>query len=414
MASGKLDMEADIQADKNAVRDDGEDISLMEPTQLGEGFPGRDVTTELAFELAKRSAGFKRSLPAPIFDSLATLVRAMNCYYSNLIEGHNTHPVEIERALNDDYSADAEKRDLQLEAKAHIEVQRWIDEGGLRGRAATIEGVRETHGRFYAAMPEELRWAEYPDGRRVPVVPGEYRDLDVQVGRHRAISPGAVPRFMARFEAVYSRLNANETTVATAAAHHRLAWIHPFMDGNGRVGRLMSHALLLESVDSGGVWSVSRGLARNVEAYKTQLASCDQPRRGDRDGRGALSHAALASFTEFFLKTCIDQVDFMESLIEPERLRKRIEIWIEEEAKLGHLNPKVGAIVGAILYRGELPRGEVSDLLGAMTDRHSRRLLEPLTKSGVLLAESTRAPLRLGFPAALAGRWMPGLFPEQV
>lgn len=407
-------MKPDMKADKKVVRDEDEAVSLMEPTQLGEGFKGREQAMELAFELAKRSAGFKRSLPAPIFVSLATLVRAMNCYYSNLIEGHNTHPIDIERALNDDYSADAEKRDLQLEAKAHIEVQRWIDEGGLRGRAATTEGIRETHDRFYTAMPEELRWAKYRDGRRVPILPGQYRDLDVQVGRHQAISPGAVPRFMGRLEVVYARLGANETTVATAAAHHRLAWVHPFMDGNGRVGRLMSHALLLESVDSGAVWSVSRGLARNETAYKAHLASCDQPRRGDLDGRGALSHAALASFTEFFLKTCIDQVDFMEGLIEPERLRKRIEVWIEEEAKLGHLNPKVGAVVSAILYRGELPRGEVSDILGGMTDRHSRRLLEPLTKSGVLLAESSRAPFRLGFPAALAGRWMPGLFPEQA
>ncbi len=406
-------METDIKADKVTVRDDGEDVSLMEPTRLGEGFGrGRDVATELAFDLAKRSAGFKRSLPGPIVESLATLVRSMNCYYSNLIEGHKTHPVDIERALNNDYNADAAKRDLQLEARAHIEVQRWIDEGGLRGRAATIESIRETHDRFYTAMPEEMRWAEYPDGHRVAVVPGDYRKLDVQVGRHRAISPGAVARFMDRFEAVYSRLGANETTIAAAAAHHRLARIHPFMDGNGRVGRLMSHALLLELVDSGAVWSVSRGLARNVEAYKAHLASCDQPRRGDLDGRGALSHAALAAFTEFFLKTCIDQVDFMEALIEPERLRKRIEVWIEEEAKLGHLNRKVGAVVSTILYRGELPRGDVSNILDGMTDRHSRRLLEPLTRSGVLLAKSSRAPLRLGFPAALAGRWMPGLFPE--
>ena len=47
----------------------------------------------------------------------------MNCYYSNLIEGHDTHPIDIERALKNDYSQDAHKRDLQLEAKAHIAVQ---------------------------------------------------------------------------------------------------------------------------------------------------------------------------------------------------------------------------------------------------------------------------------------------------
>ena len=61
----------------------------------------------------------------------------MNCYYSNLIEGHDTHPIDIERALKGDYSDDAKKRDLQLEAKAHIAVQQWIDSGGLKGPATT-------------------------------------------------------------------------------------------------------------------------------------------------------------------------------------------------------------------------------------------------------------------------------------
>ncbi len=43
----------------------------------------------------------------------------MNCYYSNLIEGHDTHPVDIERALRHDYSDDPRTRNLQLEAAAH-------------------------------------------------------------------------------------------------------------------------------------------------------------------------------------------------------------------------------------------------------------------------------------------------------
>ena len=73
----------------------------------------------------------------------------MNCYYSNLIEGHDTHPVDIERALKNDYSADSAKRNLQLEAKAHIAVQQWIDEeGGLVTQAASMDGICEIHRRF--------------------------------------------------------------------------------------------------------------------------------------------------------------------------------------------------------------------------------------------------------------------------
>src|SRR5476649_2467477 len=107
----------------------------MEPLVIGDGSRHRAALTDLALELAQKSAGFRRSLPASLLTSLAGLVRSMNCYYSNLIEGHDTHPIDIERALRGDYSTDAKKRDLQLEARAHITVQQWIDGGSLRGRA---------------------------------------------------------------------------------------------------------------------------------------------------------------------------------------------------------------------------------------------------------------------------------------
>lgn len=64
---------------------------------------------------------------------------------------------------------------------------------------------------------------------------------------------------------------------------------------------------------------VSLGLARNVDRYKEHLADCDQPRRNDLDGRGTLSEEALANFTRFFLETCIDQVAFMEELVQAQR-----------------------------------------------------------------------------------------------
>src|SRR5277367_48684 len=112
---------------KKEVPDWDESIGLMEPLVIGDGSPHRAALTDLALELAQKSAGFRRSLPESLLSSLADLVRSMNCYYSNLIEGHDTHPIEIERALKGDYSKDAKKRDLQLEAKAHIDVQRWLD-----------------------------------------------------------------------------------------------------------------------------------------------------------------------------------------------------------------------------------------------------------------------------------------------
>lgn len=395
------------------LEDRGEPISTMEPLLIGEGSHYRGMLTDLAIDLAQKSAGFRHSLPESLLASLAELVRAMNCYYSNLIEGHYTHPVDIERALKSEYSNDARKRDLQLEAMAHIAVQKWIDDGGLKGRAATSDGIREVHRRFCELLPDDLLWVEDPETKeRVRVVAGQLRGRDVVVGAHIPISPGAVPRFLNRFENVYARLNKTDSIVGAAAAHHRLLWIHPFVDGNGRVARLMSHAMMLDTLDTGAVWSVARGLARNVDSYKRYLAACDQSRRNDLDGRGNLSEESLAGFTEFFLRTCIDQVEFMETLMQPDRLRARILVWAEEEVRLKNLPPRSGNILEAVLYRGELPRGDATGVVGT-GERQASRIVSALIERGVLVSDSTRAPLRLVFPAALASRWMPGLFPDK-
>lgn len=403
-----------IKVDIKAVKDRGETTSLMEPLLIAEGSRHRSGLIDLALELAQRSAGFRRSLPESILTSLGDLVRSMNCYYSNLIEGHDTHPIDIELALKGDYSNDTKKRNLQIEAKAHIAVQQWIDSGGVKGGAVAASSICEIHRRFCEHLPDDLLWVEDPKTKeKIRIVPGELRHRDVKVGRHIPVSAPAVPRFLERFEFAYSRLGKTEKILSAAAAHHRLAWIHPFLDGNGRVTRLVSHATFLEALETGGVWSIARGLARNVDAYKRHLAACDLQRRNDLDGRGNLSEESLVEFTRFFLTTCIDQVAFMERLMQPDQLRARILLWAQEEIRRDKLPSKSSAVLEALLYRGDLPRGDAAEIIGT-GDRQARRVVAALTDQGVLAAESTRAPLRLAFPATLASRWMPGLFPERT
>jgi len=402
-------MKADIE-----IVDRGESIASMEPLVIEERSRHRGKLNDLALELSERSAGFRHSLPRSARAPLAGLVRAMNCYYSNLIEGHDTHPTDIERALGNDYSHDPRKRDLQIEAKAHIEVQRWIDAGGMGDLGpASTNGIIELHRRFCGHLPEDLLWVENPDTHeRARVIPGALRTRDVVVGQHVAVSPGALPRCLARFSQAYAGLGRLERVVSVAAAHHRLLWMHPFLDGNGRVARLMSHAMLLDVLDTGALWSVARGLARNVQQYKALLAACDSPRRNDLDGRGSLSEEALAEFTSFFLTVCIDQVRFMQNLIQPDRLRTRVLLWAEEEVRMKALPAPAVPVLEAVLHRGELTRGDVAVIAGT-GERQGRRILSDLLGRGVLASDGPRALLHLAYPAALAPRWMPGLFPER-
>jgi hypothetical protein len=114
-----------------------ESIALIEP--LLPGLRNR-VLTDLATQLWAESSALNSNLHVATILGIGDLVRTMNCYYSNLIEGHRTHPIEIERALAQAFSIDPRQRELQLEAKAHIEVQREITSGRLRQRSGQCSG----------------------------------------------------------------------------------------------------------------------------------------------------------------------------------------------------------------------------------------------------------------------------------
>jgi len=416
--------EPDKKPDKKAVkyrgnrarrasrRDDrGENISGMEPMTISESSRHRADLSDKVLQLTQRAAAFRSRLPEGLIDPISGLVREMNCYYSNRIEGHNTHPVDIQRALFGERSRDPKKRDLQQEAVAHIAVQRWIDEDGLGGRPATVGSVLDIHRRFYDALPESLKWVENPEtGEREAVIPGKTRPKHVEVGRHIPVSPGAVERHLHRWERSYASLGQFETVLNTAAAHHRLLWIHPFLDGNGRVARLISYAMLRTALDTCGLWSVARGLARNTQVYKNHLTACDMQRRNDLDGRGNLSEEALVEFTRFFLDTCLDQIEFMEGVMRPKELRARIMAWADDEVRLKRLHEKAKLILDHILFNGVLERKDLPGIAGA-DDRQARRIAQPLVEIGLIRSVSNRAPYNLAFPAELAPRLMPGLYP---
>lgn len=369
---------------------------------------------DLAIDLVAKASGLASQLPIHVQRNVGDLVRSMNCYYSNLIEGHDTHPRDIDRALAENYSSNPRKRILQLEAVAHIEVQRLIDRNeDMQADVTSTDYVKWLHREFCKKLPEELLWIENPDSRkRILVEPGELRISHVQVGRHIPPVSESLPDFLTRFSEAYdaSKLSRVRQVISLGASHHRLLWIHPFYDGNGRVTRLMSHAALRRYGVGNSLWSVARGLARNVQKYKELLEAADEPRRGDVDGRGTLSEQALINFCEFFLVTCIDQIEFMSSLLEPNELVRRIQIYVEEEVRGNRLPKGTFPLLREALLSGEISRGSAAEITG-YGERMARNVVSDLLKKGLLKSESPRSPLILAFPADAVERWFPLLYP---
>jgi Fic family protein len=382
------------------------DPNLLEPM-----LPQRTRKLEdRAIELATNSGQMTQGLHPIVVESLGTLIRSMNCYYSNLIEGHRTTPRDIERALVQDFSSDLEQRNLQLEAKAHIEVQTLLERDPTWKTMDIVspELIQRLHQEFYQRLPETLWKLD-----SMPIVPGEYRSVNVQIGQHVPPPPELVLKFLERFAQVYQpdRLSKVDRILAAAAAHHRFVWIHPFLDGNGRVVRLFSQGYLQRIGIGSRLWSVSRGLARRVPEYRSQLAQADQQRRNDYDGRGNLTMAGLVSFCEFFLETCLDQIDFMTQLLEPTRLLQRIEADIAIAVRERDLLPGSFELLKATFLEGEVARGQAAMVTGYQ-ERQARSVLKGLLDQGLLVTDSAKGPVRLGFPIGAAEKWLPRLWAD--
>ncbi len=381
---------------------------------------GGGELAELSVEIFRKSGELSATLPSKsVRIGVATLVREMNSYYSNLIEGHKTLPRDIERALRDDFSDREEDRRNQLLSVAHIRAetamrQRLADEPDLG--VYQPEFIQWLHHEFYAALPAEEWFTTSLSGKRHLLEPGVFRNHNVDVGRHVPPDHESLDDFMRRFADFYSNpaIPATERLVAAAASHHRLAWIHPFGDGNGRMARLQSQAAMIRcGLDADGLWTLSRGFARARPAYYQHLQAADQPRANDFDGRGNLSDAALSRFCHFFLERCLDQIDFMVGLIAPFNLLDRIESYLRFTRV--DLEPKTREhllrLLKALCLEGELARGAVPQILG-LKGTAARVIIRRALDEGLVGSPSEKGPLRIAFPHKVLDAWFPQLFTD--
>jgi Fic family protein len=393
-----------------------EGVSRIEPVRLEE--PTTAIADVVA-DLAASSATLGKTLHPRTAANLADLVRVMNTYYTNLIEGHNTRPRDIERALAGEFDKDEGRRNLQHEAAAHVRVQREVDRMGNEGTLpppASREFILWLHREFYRDAPEAMLLIK-TERSELRMKPGEWRTLtvdDVEVGRHVPPSSARVADFMRYFEERFRVQTMGRATqiMMIASAHHRFNYIHPFLDGNGRVSRLMSHAMAWSAnISSRGLWSISRGLARGLDSrtdYKQMMDRADSPREGDLDGRGNLSQKALEEFVLWFLRVCLDQITFMSGLFELDHLSERLKGYV---LRSSDWKPEVAALLQEALFRGEFERGEVGRITG-LPERTARRVLNDVVHAGFLGSDTPKGAVSLRFPAHALEDIFPRLYPQ--
>lgn len=356
---------------------------------------------------------------APVAAALREKLRAMNSYYTNLIEGQHTRPADIERALRKDFDAvDAIARKQRL-ALAHMAVEDELEAGTARTPPTGLFSeawVKDIHARLYGKLPAGDRLTEQGQ----PIEPGQYRERDVSAGRHVAPPWQDVGGLMQAWAARYGQLRGKENLlIGTACAHQRLAWVHPFIDGNGRTARLHSHLLLHAAGLTQGLWSPMRGFARTQERYYALLNNADLPRRNDLDGRGPLSQEELVAFARYFLEVCLDQVQFMRARLDLQTLKDRLKaLLLSLQARPWAIGSEKSVIktealepLHYVALTGALERSRFIAMTG-LEERTGRRVLASLIDYGILQAETARAPVGIAIPLKSLGTLFPNLWPE--
>lgn len=378
---------------------------------------------DMAIELITKANALSGKLHPITRSVIADFLRPVNSYYSNLIEGHDTHPIDIHRALKKQYSEDEKRRDLQLEAYAHIHVHKWISneihESKQPVNTASAAFLGSIHRKFYEHLPDGFKMAKTRDGRLQQVTPGKFRASEVEVGRHIGPAASYLDAFVKKFETFYDPRDPTNKSkirrvISIAASHHRFAWIHPFLDGNGRVVRLFSDASFMnEALDASGLWSISRGLARAKDEYVANLAKADSPRLNDFDGRSNLSDKRLFEFCELFMEVAIDQIDYMTKVVDIDNMLDRIGKFSELMATRGKLKPATEYILKDVFLKGKLSKADAMRITNT-SDKTLKNMTDQLIDFELLTyqKEGKEIMYYVHYPITFAPYLFPGLYPS--
>lgn len=365
----------------------------LEPVWPSPGFPASILRT--AETLSFRAGKLTGLLPENTAIRIGGLMRITNSYYSNLIEGQFTEPATLSTRV-----PRRDSKQLRELAESHIGVQALLERTVRRPKSFDApwsvffapEFISVIHRRlFTGASDDDLRLS---DGRLM--VPGQLRDSaqrNVLVGDHAAPAWESVAPMLTRLQQVYGgQPDLTSRILSALAYHHRLAFIHPFEDGNGRVVRIITHLQLMRLGLASPLWSLSRGLARKQDEYYGRLRAADQPRRGDLDGRGQLTQGGLFEFVEFMLQVCIDQMEYVEQAMGLISLRQRLErvIGLEERFIGAGVKPEMAKAIHILLTQGEIARADFK-IFSGLHDRVASDQLKKLIDLGVVEAPSAKS-----------------------
>jgi Fic family protein len=299
-----------------------------------------------------RRLDLKGDTPSAVFHQLKDIFHTLESLGSARIEGNHTTLADYIESKIDIPPAPNENI---LEVRNIERAMGFVEEAVEAGGPISEKFIRELHQLAVEALVRE--------GDRTP---GQYRAGEVQIAGAEHLPPNAatVPAHMRELTDFINRADSPKyDLLKTALAHHRFCWVHPFGNGNGRVVRLLSYAMLIKygfNVQVGGrVLNPTAVFCNDRNAYYAMLATAD-----------AGTDEALQTWCLYVLSGIRDELQKVDRLTRYAYLRDEILKPALAHSKARRLiTAQEEAVLGMAIAKGEFKAADVDTVLPALTQR---------------------------------------------
>lgn len=326
--------------------------------------PLLDVVTELEH---LRRLELKVTTPPPVFLQLKRVFHLLESLASARIEGNHTTLAEY---VEERVGGDASRDDQILEIRNLERAMDYVEEAVQPGTPITLQLIRELHSIAVKGLERE--------GDRHP---GAWRTAPVQIAHAGHLPPEAiqVPAYMDELAAFINRDDPRKyDLMKVALAHHRFAWVHPFGNGNGRVVRLVTYALLIKYgfkvADGGRLLNPAAVFCTDRRKYYDMLAHADQG-----------TNAALEAWCTYVLDGVLTEIRKLDELSDYENLTRRIllpAIAHAEDRKL--ITPLEEEVLVVTAKLGTVKSADLAAAMPKLTDAQRTYQIKKLVERGML------------------------------
>lgn len=320
--------------------------------------PLTDVVMELEHLRRLQLAG---DTPPAVFFQLKAIFHMLESLSSARIEGNHTTLADY---IESKIEAPVAPADNILEMENIERAMSYVEEVIQVGGSISEQLIRELHQMTVGGLIRE--------GDKTP---GRYRDGNVQIAGANHLPPdvSAVPGYMQELVEFISRADAHKyDLLKMALVHHRFCWIHPFGNGNGRVVRLLSYAMMIKygfNVQTGGrVLNPTAVFCSDRDAYYEKLSAADT---GVDDGLEAWCLYVLSGIRDELQKVDrLTQYDYLrDEILKPAlaHSKSRKLVTVQEEA-----------VLAMAIAKKEFKAVDLDSVLPAMTPRQRTYQLSKL------------------------------------